>query len=82
MFIICIYLGSGHPCATGCIWTSEDNLWELILSFHHVGHRDQTQVVRLARILPLPAEPSLWPKERNFKSGLVAEDCSGSHSGD
>lgn len=24
---------------------SEDNLWELALSFHHVGHRDQTQTL-------------------------------------
>jgi hypothetical protein len=25
----------------------EDKLWELVLSFYHVGSRDQTQVIRL-----------------------------------
>lgn len=29
------------------VWRSEDNLWELDLSLHHVVPRDRTQVIRL-----------------------------------
>lgn len=29
------------------IWKSEDNCKESVLSFHHVGLRDQTEVIRL-----------------------------------
>lgn len=30
------------------MWRFKDNLWESILSFHHLDTKDQTQVVRLA----------------------------------
>lgn len=33
--------------ACGDIWWPEDSLWKLVLSFHPVGPRDRTQVVRL-----------------------------------
>lgn len=29
------------------MWRAEDNLWELLLLFQHVGSGDQTQVVRV-----------------------------------
>lgn len=38
---------TGHTCR------SEDDLWLLVLSFHHVGPTDQTQVVRLGGLYPL-----------------------------
>lgn len=31
---------------TAFMWTSEDNLWEMVLPFHHMGSWDQTQVIR------------------------------------
>lgn len=30
-----------------CTWLSEDNLEESVLSLHHVGPRDYTQIIRL-----------------------------------
>lgn len=33
--------------AIKCLWRSEDNLEELVLSFHHVVPEDQTQVFKL-----------------------------------
>jgi hypothetical protein len=29
------------------VWRSEDNLWEMVLSSHHVGPGDQTRAIRL-----------------------------------
>lgn len=40
-------------CATGHLCRSEDNLWLLVLSFHHVGSADKTQGVRLGCLYPL-----------------------------
>lgn len=34
-------------CWGPCIWRSEENLPEWILSFHHMAPRNQTQVIRL-----------------------------------
>lgn len=31
-----------------CVYRSEDNSHEKVLSFHHVDSRDQTQILRLA----------------------------------
>lgn len=33
--------------ATACVWRAEDNFREPVLSFHHMGSGDQTQVVKL-----------------------------------
>jgi hypothetical protein len=30
-----------------CMWRSEDNFWESVVSFHPVGPRNGTQVVRV-----------------------------------
>lgn len=45
LFFLLVY----GECAgtTVCVWRSEVNLEELILSFHSVSSRDQTQVIRL-----------------------------------
>ena len=44
--------------ATTCVWRSEDNFIELVLSFHLcVGFRNLTPVIRLEKSPPLkPAE--------------------------
>lgn len=34
-------------CMTVAVWQSEDNFWESVLSFHHIGFKDLTQVIRL-----------------------------------
>lgn len=39
---ICVYVHDMEY-----VWRSEDSLWELVLSFHHVGSRFQTQRIRL-----------------------------------
>lgn len=31
-----------------CVWRSENNLQELVVSFYHIGLRDQTQVIWIA----------------------------------
>lgn len=38
------YLFIVHTCATMCLW-SKDNLWEMVLSFHHVSLGAQTHVL-------------------------------------
>lgn len=47
-----IYL---FACVHACVQRSEDSLWESVLSFHHVGPRDQTEVIRFgsSRLYPL-----------------------------
>lgn len=47
MYLLCVHV-CGHACVKSRMWRSEDNLWELILSFHQMGSGDQTQVVRFA----------------------------------
>lgn len=53
-----------HTCmhVTVCVWRSEDNLQELVLSFHCVGSGDQTQVVRPGskRVYPQSWLASPW----------------------
>lgn len=43
---MCVYVYVyGHASAIAHMWRSEDNLWVLVLCCHHVGLRDQTQVL-------------------------------------
>lgn len=48
LYFYYVYL---HVCAYACMcahrWTSEDNMPESILSFHHVGLSDESQVISL-----------------------------------
>lgn len=50
------------------LWGSEDNFRQMVLSFLHMGPRDQIHVTRLVRA-PLPAEPSQQPLECIFSRG-------------
>lgn len=48
IFSECVYMGVGHGCATLYMWKPEDNLKELVLTFHHVESKDGTQISSLA----------------------------------
>lgn len=39
------------------VWGSKGDLQELLLSFHHMGARDQTQVENGSRCLPTESSP-------------------------
>lgn len=52
-----------------CVWMSEDDFAELILSFYlQVGSVNQTQVARLAELVPFYAELSCWRCNLQFCS--------------
>lgn len=36
-----------HKHDKGHMWTSEDNLQELVFSFHHIRSKDQTESIKL-----------------------------------
>lgn len=44
-----------YVCTTVFVWRSGDDMQEPVLSFYHVGPRNQTQVIRQ---VPLPTKPS------------------------
>lgn len=46
---------SGHECAMVPVWMSEDDLWELVLSFCHVDPKDEAQVFKLSGSVNLPS---------------------------
>lgn len=48
----------GSTFAMAHAWTSEDNLQALVLSYNHMGPRDQIQVPQTWQHAFLPAEPS------------------------
>lgn len=48
----------GGTFAMAHAWTSEDNLQALVLSYNHMGPRDQIQVPQTWQHAFLPAEPS------------------------
>ena len=50
--------GGAAFCAVSHMWRSEDNMQESIFSFHDVGPRNQTQVVRLSGGYLPPSESS------------------------
>lgn len=61
--VIFIYLGAmGGPCTMINIWKSEENLRELVFSFHLVTPWNQTQLSAL-EARSLPAKPSRWPSD-------------------
>lgn len=62
---------------------SEDNLWTLVdsvLTVHHVGSRDRTQIFRLGCSCLLTTEVSLWPCVENSMYGLSSAFGSSSNS--
>jgi hypothetical protein len=52
-FTLCIMEGDTCTLAMALLWDSEDNLWELILSFHYVGPGNHTQVIRYGSKHPI-----------------------------
>lgn len=61
---VCVFV-SGHENATASK-RSQDNLPESVLSFHHMGSGDQTQVVRFGAKAPLSAEPAHLPAQYSY----------------
>lgn len=58
-------MGKGHTHATMHVWKSKASLWELVLCFHHVGSRAQTQLIRLVskslyQLTPIPSPDSSY----------------------
>lgn len=41
--LVCVYMGKGHGCGILRMWKLEENLKELVLTFHHVECKDGTQ---------------------------------------
>lgn len=64
---VCMWVG--HIPVAGYIWKSEDNFCESFLSFHCVGSRYSTQVVRLGHKLLFPLS-HLAIAEPYFLSGV------------
>lgn len=46
LLVFYIYLFSAHVCTCACVCRSENNVRE-VFPFHHVEHKDHTQIVRL-----------------------------------
>lgn len=69
-------------CMLACLWGSEANLWEVFLSFYHVGPREQIQVIRLGRKFSYPLShlahsvPTfiIWNKEESSFSWVYRAD--------
>lgn len=62
----CVYV---YPYATACIWWSEQDQWESVLSFHQEG-LDHTQVAQLgSKCLYLLTECSLFWEGHDFSLG-------------
>lgn len=49
-----------------CTWKSENNLEELVLSFYHMGHRDQTWILRIGGKPSYPLSHPDNPKNVSF----------------
>lgn len=41
-----------YECTIAQVWKPEDNLWGSVVSFPHVGPRDQTQAIRIGEKCP------------------------------
>lgn len=47
IFFTFIYVCIGHTRAVECMWRSEDNRWEFVLSFYHASLQNCSQSARL-----------------------------------
>lgn len=58
-FLFCMYLyvWRRFTHAMPCMWRPEDRWCELILCYHHIGFRGQTQVTKLGGIISLTPKP-------------------------
>ena len=59
--VVCVYVVcvSTHGCAVVCVWKSEDNLQESVLSFHHVGSKYDLRSLGLASGTFIPCATSM-----------------------
>lgn len=56
-------------------WRTQDNAWGSVLSFHHVGPRNQIQVLSLGGRHFLTAKPSLRPENKQILKTLYIKRC-------
>lgn len=54
------------------LWKAGENLWELLLCFHHVDSREYLGY-EVWQQVSLPAEPSIWPLMKYFKLQSMME---------
>lgn len=53
----------GSSCVIACMWQSEDNLQELVLSFYHMSSENGTQIIRFdSKIFYLLNGPTRLPQ--------------------
>lgn len=66
----------GHMCVTVCLWRSEGNLWELLLSFPDMGSGDGTQAIRLGnKFLYLPSHSQAFTKTSSSQPNHFETHC-------
>lgn len=65
-----------YICAMACIWTSEDNLGELVLSFHHMSPRHGAQVIspgsKRLHLLSPPSGPQQGLFQEVYQNHLLS----------
>lgn len=59
-FCLCVYMCV--ICTSWCMWWSQSNLQEIIVSSYHVGFGDQTQVLRVGSSHPYPLRHRASPR--------------------
>ena len=47
---VCVHMLRMSAHSTACLWSSEEILWELVLSFHHMSSKNWTQVFSSALV--------------------------------
>jgi hypothetical protein len=53
------------------LWKSEDNMWELVLSFYHMVSGDQTHIVKLVGKCLYLLNHLGWPRMLVMKAILI-----------
>ena len=75
LFCVCVCVHVEGRSVTAQVRRSEDNFWESVLSSHHVGPRDQTQVITFGSKHLSYWVTSLSPTPLLLKNGLTSK-CS------
>lgn len=70
IFKLHLFVANGGAHALVCAWRSEYSLQKPIISFHYVGSRDQTQVIRLGS-RHLHPETSYRPLQCNIERDMT-----------
>jgi hypothetical protein len=63
IYLFCVAGGAASVHTRAHILRSEDNLQESVFSFHRVGPKDGTQVVRFGSKLSYPLRPLAGPEQ-------------------